>query len=63
MIELREMPQTYEHILEKTAVFLAGYQSFLGKDGTPVYLDDLEEDWRADCDFIDEHYSEGFFNR
>ncbi len=63
MIEFHEMPQTYEHILEKTAVFLAGYKSFLERNGAPVYLDELEEDWRADCDFIDEQYSDGFFSK
>ena len=61
MIEFREMPQTHEFILEKTAVFIAGYKSFLEKGGAPVCLDEIEDDWRADCDLVPETYPEGFF--
>jgi hypothetical protein len=42
-----EMPQTYEHILHKTNVFLAGWRSVLTAGGKPVRLDEVPEDWES----------------
>jgi len=42
-----EMPQTYDEILHKTNVFLAGWMSVLEKDGAPVRLDEVPDDWES----------------
>ena len=41
------MPQTYEHILHKTNVFLAGWKSVLDAGGKPVRLDEVPEGWES----------------
>jgi len=46
MFESRQAPQTDEQILQKTAMFLAGFQSAVDAGGAPVRLDELD-DWRA----------------
>lgn len=43
----REMPQSFDQILQKTAAFLAGFQSILEREGRPVRLDQVAEDWCA----------------
>ena len=42
-----EMPQTFEQILDKTNVFLAGWKSVLENEGKPVKLTDVDEAWTA----------------
>jgi hypothetical protein len=42
-----EMPQSYEQLLEKNDVFLAGWRSILENDGRPVALDDVPDDWET----------------
>jgi len=46
MARYGEMPQTLEHIYEKTRVFLAGWRSVLN-EGRPVRLDDVPEEWES----------------
>jgi hypothetical protein len=46
MFETRRMPQTGDQILEKTAMFLAGFKSAVECQGAPVELADLGA-WRA----------------
>ncbi len=57
--ETRQMPQSYDDILEKTAMFLAGFRSHLDAGGAPVDLDQLG-DWRAPL-LKPDPYPEGFF--
>ncbi len=45
-----EMPQSYDQILHKTQVFLAGFRSILTNDGRPVRLDQVPEDWECPVD-------------
>jgi predicted dehydrogenase len=42
-----EMPQTFEQLLHKTQVFLAGWKSVLDNDGKPVRLDEVPDDWES----------------
>ena len=42
-----EMPQSFDQILHKTAVFLAGWRSILERDGRPVRLEDVPDDWES----------------
>lgn len=42
-----EMPQTFEQILHKHRVFMAGWRSVLSADGGPVRLDDVPDDWQT----------------
>jgi hypothetical protein len=60
MFETRRMPQSYECILEKTAMFLAGFRSHLDAGGAPVSLDRLG-DWRAPL-LNPDPYPDGFFS-
>ena len=41
------MPQTFDQILHKTNVFLAGWRSVLEYEGKPVKLADVPEDWET----------------
>ena len=43
----REMPQTFEQILHKQNVFMAGWRSVLTHGGNPVRLDDVPQDWES----------------
>ena len=61
MIERGKMPQSYEHILEKTAVFIAGFKSHLEMGGKPVRLSELEDDYRVPSDPNSVIYPDGFF--
>ena len=61
MIERGIMPQLYQHVLEKTAVFIAGFKSHLEKGGAPVKLSELEDDYRVPSDPNTVEYPDGFF--
>ncbi len=55
--ESREMPWSFDYILEKTRIYLAAFYSHMERDGRMVKLDDLPEDWVAPSpypDWIDE---------
>ncbi len=57
MFETREMPWTYEYILQKTKIFLTAFKSHLEHDGALIPVDDLPDDWKAPspyADWIDE---------
>lgn len=47
MFETGEMPEPYENILEKTALFLTGFKSHLEHGGAPVKVNSLPPDWEA----------------
>ncbi len=47
MAAFGEMPQKYEDILHKHAVFMTGWLSILERNGAPVRLDEVPEDWEA----------------
>jgi predicted dehydrogenase len=59
MFETRRMPQSYETLLEKTRLFLAGFRSHLERGGAPVRLDDLD-DWHAPL-LNPDPYPSGYF--
>ncbi|MBN1294164.1 MAG: Gfo/Idh/MocA family oxidoreductase [Candidatus Latescibacteria bacterium] len=61
MIGKGTMPQSHEVILEKTAVFLAGFKSHLDYGGKPVKLSELEDDYTVQSDPNPITYPEGFF--
>lgn len=61
MIEQGTMPQSHEHILEKTAVFIAGFKSHLDYGGKPVRLSELEDDYRVPSDQNTVTYPDRFF--
>ena len=61
MVERSVMPQTHEHILDKTAVFLAGVQSVREKNGGMVSLDELEDSYYVQADDGIEEYPDGMF--
>jgi predicted dehydrogenase len=50
MVERGTMPQSYDHILDKTAVFLAGVRSWKEKNGGKVRIDDLPDDYYVQAD-------------
>jgi len=57
MFLTRTMPQSYEYLLKKTKIFLAGFKSHLEHDGKLIPVDDLPDDWEAPYpypDWIDE---------
>lgn len=53
MFETGDMYQTYDEILEKTAMFLAAFYSHLEKNGEMVPLDALPEDWAIGSPYRD----------
>jgi predicted dehydrogenase len=59
MFQSGQMPQSYAAILEKTAIFLAGFRSAIDRDGAPVGLDELG-DWQAPL-LNPDRYPEGYF--
>ncbi len=61
MVERWEMPQTYEHILDKTAVFLAGVKSVREHGGAKVMIDDLDDEYYVQADKGVETYPAGMF--
>ena len=54
-----EMPETYDQILHKNNVFLAGWRSILENKGRPVRLDELPDDWETPIK-IPNHPDNGF---
>ena len=60
MFRTQEMPQTHDDILEKTAIFLAGFRSAVDHGGASVRLDALG-DWRAPL-LNPDRYPEGYFD-
>ena len=50
IIEGRGMEQSYEHILEKTAAFLAGFKSHLELGGQEALLSELDDDYHVASD-------------
>ena len=61
MIERGKMPQSHEHVLEKTAVFLAGFKSHLDLGGKPVRLSELDDDFTVPSDRNEIDYPDGYF--
>ena len=57
MFETHEMQWSYDYILKKTQIFLAGFKSHLEHNGAMVNVADVTDDWEAPCpypDWIDE---------
>lgn len=50
IIEGQPMEQSHEHIVEKTAAFIAGFKSHLELDGKPALLSELDDDYCVYCD-------------
>ncbi len=61
MIERGTMPQTHEAVLEKAAVFLAGFKSLLALNGRAAKLNELEDDFSVQSDPEPLKYPSGFF--
>ena len=61
MLERWEMPQSYEHILDKTAVFLAGVKSCRDNNGGKIMIDELEDDYYVQADRGVEEYPANMF--
>lgn len=59
MFESRVMPQTYDELLEKNRLFLAGFRSHVERGGAPVRLDEVG-DWQAPR-LNPDPYPAGFF--
>jgi predicted dehydrogenase len=53
MVETRKMQWSYDYILKKTRIFLAGFKSQLEHNGAMVRVADLPEDWEAPTPFPD----------
>ena len=62
IIEGREMTQSYEHILEKTATFLAGFKSFFKLGGNAALLSELEDDYTVQSDPNPIQYPDNMFD-
>ena len=58
MFETGNMYQTYDEILEKTAMFIAAFYSHLEKEGGMVSLDSLPEEWAIGSPYRDEKSKE-----
>jgi len=63
MVERGVMPQTYDHILDKTAVFLAGVKSVRERNGGMVRIDELEDSYYVQADDGIEEYPDDMFRR
>lgn len=53
MFETGNMYQTYDEILEKTAMFIAAFHSCLEKNGEMVSIESLPEDWAIGSPYRD----------
>ena len=53
MFETREMQWSYDYILNKTRIFLAGFKSHLEHNGAMVNAADVPDDWEAPCPYPD----------
>ena len=60
MIETRVMPETYDQILKKTRIFLAGFKSVIDHEGASVAIDDVPDDWTAPNMYPD-YIPDGYF--
>ena len=49
MFETHEMQWSYDYILKKTQIFLAGFKSHLEHKGAMVNVADIPDDWEAPC--------------
>ncbi len=47
MFETRQMQWSYDYILRKTKIFLAGFKSQVDHNGAMVRVDDVPDDWEA----------------
>lgn len=47
MFETRKMQWSYDYILKKTKIFLAGFKSHIDHNGSMIRVDDLPDDWEA----------------
>ena len=50
IIDGKGMEQSYDHIVEKTAAFLAGFKSHLDLGGKPALLSELDDDFYVSSD-------------
>jgi len=62
IIEGQGMEQTHEHIVEKTAAFIAGFKSHLELGGKPALLSELDDDYCVYCDPNPTTYPDGTFD-
>ncbi len=62
IIEGQPMEQTHEHIVEKTAAFIAGFKSHLELGGKPALLSELDDDYCVYCDPNPTTYPDGTFD-
>jgi len=53
MFETRKMQWSYDYILKKTQIFLAGFKSHIDHHGEMFRVADLPEDWEAPTPFPD----------
>ena len=53
LFETRKMPWSYDYILKKTRIFLAGFQSHLERNGGFVRVDEVTDDWEAPSPYPD----------
>ncbi len=63
MIERGTMPQSHDHILDKTAVFLAGVRSWKEKNGGKVRIDELSDEYYVQADKGVEEYPADMFRK
>lgn len=63
MVERGVMPQTHDHILDKTAVFLAGVKSWKERNGGKVRIDELVDDYYVQADTGVEEYPPDMFRK
>ena len=61
IIEGRGMEQSYDHIVEKTAVFIAGFKSHLRLEGKEALLSELEDDYSVSSDPNPVKYPDSMF--
>lgn len=63
MVERGVMPQTHDHILDKTAVFLAGVKSWKERNGGKVRIEELTDDYYVQADTGVEEYPPDIFKK
>ena len=62
LIEGRDMEQSHEHIVEKTAAFLAGFKSHLELGGQEALLSELDDDFYVPSDPQPVKYPDAVFD-
>ncbi len=62
IIEGQPMEQSHDHIVEKTAAFIAGFKSHLVLGGKPALLSELDDDYCVYCDPNPTKYPDGTFD-